>query len=348
MSEYASITNQKDGSRFPQAGGDCILRAALRAGVGLAYECNSGGCGGCKFELVAGEIETLWPEAPGLSERDKRRGRHLACQCRALGEVTIAAPSAAEYVPAIPPRRRSARLAGVRDITHDLREFRFVSLQGSAFLPGQYAMLDLPGVSASRAYSMSNTANERGEWHFQIRRVPHGQGTHTLFDQLAVGDEVGLDGPYGLAYLRTDSPRDIVCVAGGSGLAPMVSIARGAAEAGFFDGADNARTLYFFYGARTPRDVCGEDMLRALPGFGERIRFIPVVSLPGEGGEGAGVAWSGATGYVHDQLARVLPAPMARYEFYFAGPPPMTQAIQELLMVGHKVPFGQIHFDRFF
>jgi len=339
MSDQAIITNQKDGSSFAQAAGDSILRAALRAGVGLAYECNSGGCGGCKFELLDGQIETLWPEAPGLSERDKRRGRHLACQCRALGDITIAAPSAGEYVPGIRPRRRSARLTGVRDITHDLREFRFVSLQGSAFLPGQYAMLDLPGLTASRAYSMSNTANERGEWHFQIRRVPHGQGTHTLFDRLAVGDEIGLDGPYGVAFLRSDSPRDIVCVAGGSGLAPMVSIARGAVEAGLL----GERKLYFLYGARTPRDVCGEDMLRALPGFGEHIRFIPVVSLPGDDGQ-----WAGATGYVHDQLERLLPARMAEYEFYFAGPPPMTQAIQELLMVGHQVPFGQIHFDRFF
>ncbi|PKO56828.1 MAG: oxidoreductase [Betaproteobacteria bacterium HGW-Betaproteobacteria-21] len=339
MSDQARITNQKDGSTFVQAAGDSILRAALRAGVGLAYECNSGGCGGCKFELLAGEIENLWPEAPGLGERDRKRGRHLACQCRACGEISIAAPSAGEYVPRLPPRRQSAQLAWVRDITHDIREFRFVAAEGADFLPGQYAMLDLPGVSSSRAFSLANTPNARREWHFQIRRVPHGLGTHALFDQLAVGDEIGLDGPYGMAYLRTDSPRDIVCVAGGSGLAPMISITRGAIEAGLL----GERTLYFFYGARTPRDVCGEDMLRPLAGFGERIRFIPVVSLPGEDGQ-----WSGATGYVHDQLERVLPGSFAAYEFYFAGPPPMTQAIQELLMIGHQVPFGQIHFDRFF
>ncbi len=339
MSNQVTITNQKDGSTFVQTGEDSILRAALRAGVGLSYECNSGGCGGCKFELIDGEIENLWVDAPGLSERDKRRGRHLACQCRAKGNVTIAAPSAMEYVPQRTPKRQSARLAGVSDVTHDIREFRFIAVEDANFLPGQFAMLDLPGVTGSRAYSMSNTANDRREWHFQIRRVPHGQGTHTLFDRLVVGDEVGLDGPYGVAYLRTDSPRNIVCVAGGSGLAPMVSIARGAVEAGLL----GERTLYFFYGARTPRDVCGETMLRELDGFGERIRFIPVVSLPEDGG-----SWSGATGYVHDQLDRVLPDGLSDYEFYFAGPPPMTQALQEMLMVGHKVPFGQIHFDRFF
>jgi toluene monooxygenase electron transfer component len=118
----------------------------------------------------------------------------------------------------------------------------------------------------------------------------------------------------------------------------MVSIARGAAESGLL----GERKLYFFYGARTPRDVCGEAMLRDLGSFGERIAYVPVVSLPGEDG------WAGATGYVHDAVPHALPAPLAHYEFYFAGPPPMTQALQELLMVGHQVPFEQIHFDRFF
>lgn len=339
MSDYATIRNEKDGAEFAQAKEDTILRAALRAGVGLTYECNSGGCGGCKFDLVAGDIETLWPEAPGLTERDRKRGRHLACQCRALGDVTIKAASAAEYVPKIAPQRQRARLVGTRDITHDIREFRFQADADADFLPGQFAMLDLPGLDSPRAYSLSNTANANREWHFQIRRVAHGLGTHTLFDRLSPDAEIGLDGPYGLAYLRTESPRDIVCVAGGSGLAPMVSIARGAAEAGMLKN----RKLYFFYGARTPRDVCGGEMLEVLEDFGKSISFLPVVSLPHDNGD-----WKGATGFVHDYLPSALPAELANYEFYFAGPPPMTQALQELLMVGHRVPFEQVHFDRFF
>ena len=333
------ILNQKDGSRFEQREGDTLLRAALRAGVGLSYECNSGGCGGCKFELLEGEVETLWADAPGLSDKDRRRGRHLACQCRARGPLSIKAATAREYVPKVAPQRQKARLVGTSDITHDLREFRFRSTGGASFLPGQFAMLDLAGLDASRAYSLSNTANDDGEWHFQVRRVPHGKGTHVLFDKLACGDEIGLDGPYGVAWLRTESPRDIVCVAGGSGLAPMVSIARGAAEAGML----KDRKLYFFYGARTPRDVCGQDMLAQLEGFGDRIVYLPVVSLPGDDGE-----WQGETGFVHDLVARALPGSLAGFEFYFAGPPPMTQALQEMLMVGHRVPFEQIHFDRFF
>jgi len=335
------VHNQADGCRFEQSGGDTILRAAQRAGIGLMYECNSGGCGSCKFELIDGAVDCLWPEAPGLTERDRRRGRQLACQCRATAALTIKAPTADEYLPRIRPCRRRAVLRSCRDITHDMREFVFVADGPADFLPGQYAMLDLPGLAASRAYSLSNTANAAGEWHFQVRRVANGKATGILFDQLNVGAEIALDGPYGIAWLRPDSPRDIVCVAGGSGLAPMVSIARAAAEGGLLA----TRSLSFFYGARTPRDVCGEDLLRVLPGTAGRIRYVPVVSLPGEGDAST---WMGETGWVHDAVARALPGPLSKFEFYFAGPPPMAQAMQEMLMIGHQVPFQQIHFDRFF
>lgn len=339
MGNIITVTNQSDGAVFVQRPDDTLLRAALRAGTGLAYECNSGGCGGCKFELVSGDIDNLWPEAPGLSERDKKRGKYLACQSRARGDLLIRASSASEYTPKVRPRRQEAVLADVLDVTRDIREFRFITDEAADFLPGQYAMLDLPGLDSSRAYSMANIANEQREWHFQVRRVPHGRGTRILFDHLKIGDTVALDGPYGVAYLRTDSMRGIVCVAGGSGLAPMLSIARGAAAAGMLAN----RTLHFFYGARTPQDVCGEEQLRELYGHEGSIFYVPVVSIPDDEGK-----WSGRTGYVHDTLADTLSMPFSQYEFYFAGPPPMARALQELLMIEHKVPFAQIHFDRFF
>lgn len=335
----AQILNETDGSTFAQAGEDTILRAALRAGLGVSYECNSGGCGACKFELIEGEVETLWENAPGLSERDRKRGRHLACQCRVRGSVRLKMAAADEYRPAVLPKRQAARLLASTDITHDIREFVFQAEEDADFLPGQYAMLDLPGIEGSRAYSMSNIGNGRREWHFQIRKVPEGKGTRTLFEDLKPGDEIRLDGPYGLAFLRTDSPRDIVCVAGGSGLAPMVSIARGAMAARLLGN----RRLYFFYGARTPKDVCGQDMLDRAALADGQIIYVPVVSQPG-----SPAAWHGATGFVHHAMVEQLPEALGNYEFYFAGPAPMTQSLQELLMLEHKVPFGQIHFDRFF
>ncbi|SEP89231.1 toluene monooxygenase electron transfer component [Solimonas aquatica] len=340
MKQYNIAIEGLDNGSFQQQGCDTVLRAALRAGIGFPYECNSGGCGSCKYEVVSGEVENLWPEAPAVTERDRRKGRLLACQCRATSDLVIRMRPQPEAVPVIAPRRMPARLLEVREVTHDLREFRFGTETPASFLPGQYAMFALPGVSSPRAYSMSNTASGGREWHVQVRRVPNGKATEVLFEKLRPGDELEIDGPYGLAYLREDAPRDIVCVAGGSGLAPMVSIARGASQAGLL----KDRHLHFFYGARTPRDVCGESFLRELPEFGERIHYHPVVSMPGEGEN----AWRGETGFVHELLRRRMAERMSECEFYFAGPPPMTNALQEMLMLEHRVPFAQIHFDRFF
>jgi len=78
----AKVTIEGTSLEYEAEDKDTLLRSALRHGVAMPYECNSGGCGSCKFELLEGELEDLWPDAPGLSARDKRKGRKLACQCR--------------------------------------------------------------------------------------------------------------------------------------------------------------------------------------------------------------------------------------------------------------------------
>jgi toluene monooxygenase electron transfer component len=312
-----------------------LLRGALRAGVGFPHECSVGGCGGCRFELLEGELASLWEGAPGLSAKDKRRGKHLACQARPLSDCRIRVRPGDEYRPQVPPRRRAATLIERRALTADMAELTLRTAAAAEFLPGQYALLELPGVTGARAYSMSNLANAEALWQFIIRRVPGGAGTTALLEGLRVGDAVALDGPYGLAYLRSDSARDLVCIAGGSGLAPMLSVARAVAS------EPSSRRVEFFHGVRTTDDLCAGPLLEALPGFGARLRFHPVVSLPG-----ADAGWTGARGLVHEQLSLTLGAALSTHDFYLAGPPPMVQAVQELLMIQHRVPFAQVHFDR--
>jgi toluene monooxygenase electron transfer component len=141
-----------------------------------------------------------------------------------------------------------------------------------------------------------------------------------------------------MAWLRRDAPRDVLCVAGGSGLAPMLSIARGfSTEPGLAD-----RQLHFLYGARTPADVCGQDMLQELPGWGSRIHYEAAVSTPPEGG-----AWAGTSGFVHELALQRFGERLAQLEIYFAGPPAMANAMQQML-VAAKVPFEQVHFDQFY
>ncbi len=329
---------------FTCAEDDTILRAALRAGIGMPYECNVGSCGTCKIELVSGDVTSNWPQAPALSERDIGRGRVLGCQSRPNGDCVVKARPGPQYVSQCLPQRVGATLTQVRELTHDIREFRFQLEQPVDFLPGQYALLHFPGVDGPRAYSMSNLASDGGRWDFQIKRTPDGAGTGALFDHVKPGDTLQIDGPYGLAYLRSDSPRDIACIAGGSGLAPVVSIARGVAANPAMDGIK----LHLFYGGRAARDICGEDMLQALPGYGERFFFHPIISMPdADANASTEQQWQGKVGFVHELALEVLGATLPAHEIYFAGPPLMAQAVQKMLMQ-EKVPGGQVHYDAFY
>ena len=139
--------------------------------------------------------------------------------------------------------------------------------------------------------------------------------------------------------------RDIVAAGVGVGIRTRGSARLRGGTGSRAEGLLPGRQLHFFYGARTPRDVCGETLLRALPGFGASLHFHPVVSDI-HSAEAAG--WRGERGFVHEALPRILGDQLASCEFYLAGPPPMTQAIQELLMSRCLVPYQHIHFDRFF
>ena len=324
--------------QFDCAEDDTILRAGLRAGFGMPYECNTGNCGTCKVELVSGTVNAAWEAAPGLSERDRAKNRVLACQSHPTSDCAIKVRLRPENVPAHRPARFRATLAATRDLTHDLREFRFTTRGAPGFLAGQYALFTLPGVTGPRTYSMSNVEDGSGEWHFMVKRMPGGIGTAALFDKVAVGSALDVDGPYGLAYLRPASPRDLLCIAGGSGLAPILSVVRGAVREKALDG----REIHVFYGARTTRDICGEVELAALPGYGSRIHFQPVVSNP-EAGDG----WTGPTGFVHEHVKARFGERFKEFECYFAGPPAMAQAVQQMFIEA-RVPYPQVHFDSFY
>jgi len=346
IAESLTIRITGTDASFECAQGDTLLRAGLRAGIGLSYECNAGSCGTCKVELVSGDLDDLWPDAPGIKPRDRDRGWRLACQSVARGDCSIKTRVAELYVPKHRPLRAAARLEATREITHDIREFSLRTEAPAHFLAGQYAMLTLPGVTTlggaptPRAYSMSNTSNDDGLWQFMIRRTPIGAVSNALFE-LAPGARVELDGPFGLAYLREDSERDIVCIAGGSGIAPMVSILDAAAA----HAQVRHRGAWLFYGGRGPADVPAISRVLKSHRLERQLEWHPVVSVPALA---EGTDWSGEFGFVHELLPRKLPKPLPEYEFYFAGPPPMIEATIRLLVTENHVPPSQLHFDRFF
>lgn len=329
-----TITRDSDGSTFPCDDGDTVLRAALRAGIGMPYSCNTGSCGTCRFQLVEGEVRHLRQDAPAWSERELKRNRWLGCQAVPKGDCRVKFREMEQYVPPARPARRRAELVSVRPVTRDISDFAFRVEGEPSFRPGQYALFHVPGVEGARAYSMSNLA-EDGDWRFMVKRVPGGEATGWLFGA-EPGAGLTLDGPYGTAYLRTESERDIVLLAGGSGLSPMVSIARGAAAAGML----GARKLHLFYGARETADLCDEGVCG--PELAGHVTFVAALSEP----EPA-AGWAGPTGFLHEVVRETMGEGLAACEVYFAGPAAMSAAVQAM---AHEagVPQEQLHFDEFY
>lgn len=332
------IKFQSSEQSFSCQPGDGLLRSALRSGVGLPYECASGGCGACRVQLIEGEMEDLWPEAPGLPQRQRDRGFRLACQSRPLTDCMIRVRASLRDTTAPQPSRRIARLVCRTEITADMTEFTFGTEDAAEFVPGQFALLGLPGVQGDRAYSMSNLPNSSGLWSFVIKRVGEGRGSAALFERLCIGDSIALDGPYGVAHLRNESPRNIVGIAGGSGLSPLLSILSAAAR-----GRQRERRLSLFYGGRKPSDLCAPAMIERDPEMVGRVECVTAISDVTYGGD-----WNGERGFIHEVVRRRLEheGHPADNDYYFCGPPVMTDAVQRMLLDLH-VPTDQTFHDRF-
>ena len=346
MTEVQSLTKQSlyqvsiegTGLVFDVNESDTLLGGILRARTGIPYECNAGGCGSCKYTLIEGEVVDDLEESPGLRASDRRKNKHLACISHPRSHCTIQIKPDNDYIPKYPPRKFQATLRSIGRLTHDLWEFRFESDEKARFLPGQYAKVSIPGVTGPRSYSMCNTDNDTGQWAFQIKRVEGGSASSVLFRDALIGIQVTIDAPYSIAHLQTNSPRPIICIAGGSGLAPMVSILHGVSE---IDEKTHKPILY--YGARKVDDVVCKEYFDTIPGFGSDRQYIPIISEPESEPH-----WMGATGLVHEYLAQNLGDNCKDFEYYIAGPPPMVDAVKRHLILDRAIPVEQLHYDRFY
>lgn len=321
---------------FECAPTDTIARAALRHGLGFPYECNVGSCGNCKFELLEGDVRLARSNPPGLTERDRQRNRSLGCQAHPLSDCAIKVSLRAGYVSRHRPEKVNGTLVAVADLTHDLREFRFELERGIPFLPGQYALLSVTGVEGQRAYSMSNVHAEAGRtWEFVIKRVPGGQASNRLFS-LVAGDEIALDGPYGTAYYRQDQARDLLCLAGGSGIGPMLGIIKAFTR----DSTVPARRAHLLYGSRGPADMLPDIVVATLCQDNDRFGFYRAIS------DEPPDLWDGHHGLLPHVAERLFSGRMQDFDIYFAGPPPMVEAVLRMA-VANGVDPSRLHYDQF-
>lgn len=292
-----------------------ILDAALADGVAYPHGCRSGRCGSCKSRLIAGEVEFLAHSRFALTDAEKTDGLILAC--RAIPRTAAVVAWLGDDGTAAGRRVEQVRgtVVSIDDATHDIKRVRISPAGGTAlaFAAGQYAEVTF-GSAPARSYSM---ANRPGDTHleFHVRRVPGGRTSGHVHNRLKPGDAVTLAAPLGSSYLRENHAGPILCIAGGSGLAPIKSIVETALAHGM------KQPIHVYFGARAERDLYLVEHFQMLEAWYPNLTFTPVLSDQAEG-----------TRYRAGFVTRVAGEDLSRldgWKAYVAGPPPMVDAAME-------------------
>ena len=317
-----------------------VLRSASEQGLMLMHGCKEGQCAACKSFVLDGEdIELDRYSTFALPDYEKEEGFTLLCRAHVYEDVTIELLNFDEEMirSGLPIQNCVAEVVAIDHVTHDLRHLvlRLIEPVEVTFFPGQYMDIKVPGTEVTRSFSMANTSSKQdGRLEFVIKVYPGGLFSSFLDNTLQVGDRLELTGPFGVFTLRDAPDKDIVFVGGGAGLAPILALLRSMAERGI------DRKGVFYYGARTARDLCFTDELKALEEKLPNFRFVPALSEPVEG-----ELWPGETGFVTDVLKR-QETDLKKAHAYLCGPPPMVEAAMPLLaQLG--VPEKHIYYDKF-
>jgi toluene monooxygenase electron transfer component len=340
------VVNAKNGSRdFECEPGEKILHAGLRSGVELPYECATGTCGTCKAQLVAGRVESEWPEAPG-TRYCKSDGEFLTCQSLAVDDCALEVSVLKPRETSTPPRASSGVIRAPRRLTHDVLRFDVDLDAPLDFDAGQFALLTVPGIPGARAYSMVNFDRRTRRLTFVVKKKPGGAMSEWLFGDGVDGVRLGVFAPLGHATFTPGVEKHVLCIAGGSGIAGMMSILSLACEAGHFASWDG----HVFFGVRTERDGFFLDELAAFQArFPERLSVTVALSdedvppsLPA-----AYPGFAFGRGFVHAVAGEHMKGRFAGVRAYVAGPPPMVDASLRLLLREARLPPADIRYDKF-
>jgi toluene monooxygenase electron transfer component len=336
-------------SRSGEAAFDCgdseaILHAGLRQGISLPYECATGTCGTCRARVLSGTVEVRWKEAPGGARLKPEKGDILMCQTRARSDCVLKVPSEIGIMEQHPAQRRGI-IRDIRKLTHDVARFEIRLSAPMSFEAGQFVVVDASQIEGGRAYSMVNFDTEGDLIELVVKRKPGGRFSDWLFSAQQGHPEVVVFGPLGRAVFRPREKKNIVCIAGGSGIAGMMSMLQCAVQADYF--RDHKGSVFF--GVRTLQDAFYlEPLARYVTSSHGNLEVLIALS-----DEAATTAFHAdfpvlrlAGGFVHEVARKAMAGGAGDTIAFVAGPPVMVDAaIRGLIICG--MPSQDIRYDKF-
>ena len=328
------VTLRPSGHSFGVESGESVLDAGIRHGLALPYGCRNGTCAACQGTLVSGEVRYPGGNPPALTEQALAQGQAILCQAQPVSDLQVELQEI-EEARDIVVRTLPVRVAQIDDLSHDVKRLRLrlPAAERLQFLAGQYIDLLLKD-GRRRSFSLANPPHDDEMLELHVRRVPGGKFSDQLLSDMRPKALLRFEGPLGSFYLREQSNRPIILVAGGTGFAPIKSILEHAFAAGI------ECPMHLFWGVRARRDLYLEELPRRWAGEHPGFRFTPVLSEPAPADD-----WSGETGFVHDSVLRHYPD-LSDHEVYMSGPPPMIDAGRQAFRAA-GLPREALFFDSF-
>jgi CDP-4-dehydro-6-deoxyglucose reductase len=306
------ITIRPSNHAFTVNEGETILEAALREGFVIAYGCRNGACGTCKGRLLGGTVAYGNYQEHALPEAEKQRGMALFCQARPLSDLEIECREIGAARD-IQIRTLPCRVQKMERLAPDvmLLQLKLPANERLQFLAGQYIDI-LMKDGSRRSLSMANAPHDDALLQLHLRNYG-GPFSDYVFNRMKERDILRFEGPLGTFFLREDSDRPIVLVAGGTGFAPIKAIVEHALNKGI------RRAMTLYWGARRRVDL----YMHGLAEQWQRehgLRYVPVLSEPQPGDD-----WRGRTGLVHRAVIEDYPD-LSGYQVYACGAPEMVEA----------------------
>lgn len=329
---YTIALNFEDGvTRFVDCKpGEKVLDAAFRNKINLPMDCSDGVCGTCKCRAESGAYdlgEDYIDDA--LTGDEAARGLVLTCQMVPSSDCVLSVPVTAAScktgqqvfgatVTRIEPHQDAAVVL----------ELAIEGAAAPAFLPGQYVNIGVPGSGDHRSYSFSTAPGDRS-LGFLIKKIPGGLMS-TWLARARPGDRLDLTGPMGSFYLREgDGP--LLFLAGGTGLAPFLSMLEVLARAG------SRRHIHLIYGVTRDLDLVLVDEVAAYAGRLPNFTFATVVADPASDHP--------RKGWVTQHMPQDMLA-AGEVDVYLCGPTPMVDAVRHYLD-DHGIRPASFHYEKF-